>query len=132
MSTEAPDALTPLVAEAAQRQWRSAGEASEIRPWTDLVSHLRNRMMHGEALTAAAVIVPSKNHIECVLDANDNWSDAVEEFRDLIGAGYSVSALLPVACMGAGHEAFRGLALELQGWWLEEAAGIKFTHPELA
>jgi hypothetical protein len=44
--------------------------------------------------------------------------------------GWRVQALLPLAALGAAHEAFRGLDIFLQGWWTAQSGELRFTSPE--
>lgn len=77
-----------------------------------------------------AVVLPHLGRIECVLDDQADMRSAGDQLRALLSRGWSVNALLPMHSLGAAHEALRGLAIHLQGWWTPDDQRLRFTSPE--
>jgi hypothetical protein len=115
------------VAAAAQEYWRVAGEIAEVVDWDVVANSLG--LAHGAAISAA-VLIPKIMQIECVLDTDTELTDAWADLSALVSQGWRVQALLPLPALGAAHEALRGLDILLQGWWIAQGRGLRFTSPE--
>jgi hypothetical protein len=115
------------VAAAAQEHWRVAGEIAEVVEWERVADTLG--LAQGAAI-GAAVFIPKILQIECVLDAGPELANAWSDLSALVTRGWQVQALMPLAALGAAHEALRGLDILLQGWWTAQDGELRFTSPE--
>jgi len=115
------------VAEAALEAWRVAGEPAEVVEWAVVAGKLG---LGSTRAIASAVMVPRVMEIECFLETNEDLRDVRRDLSILASEGWRVRALMPVAWLGAAHEALRGLDLHLQGWWTTQERGVKFSSPE--
>lgn len=132
MSTEAgfegTSAGAQEVAAAAKESWRVAGHHADVVPWDSFVQALGLEL---DRTVSAAVVVPTERLVECVFDAGAVLQEAMGNFSALVSDGWHVNAILPTRCMGEAHQAWRGLDIQLQGWWNVEGRGLRFTAPEL-
>jgi hypothetical protein len=125
--TASPTESTAPVVEAVCNSWRVHGEQSAVHAWSDMASVLGRGP---DDAIKSVVVVPRVRRVECVLDPNTKIESAVDDVAALVAAGWAVSALLPVSAMGVAHEAFRGLTIELQGWWESAPGEVRFTALE--
>jgi len=116
------------VAAAAKESWRIAGRHADVVAWDSFVDALG--LEHDDAVVTA-VVLPRERMVECVVDADAALQDAMKNFAALASDGWQVNAILPTACMGEAHEAWRGLNIHLQGWWQAGGSRLRFTSPEL-
>lgn len=107
--------------------WEINGERPEVRSGTDL-----GRLVGTPANPAilSMLVLPNEGRVECVLDPESDVAEAVDEVTTLVNGGWQVAALLPIQSLGAAHSAFRGLTMQLQGWWRTDG-DLKFTKPEV-
>jgi phage tail protein X len=136
----APELTSEDVASAAKDAWRVVGQQADVVPWTSLARtlgltrHLSETEPGaagaGPAMTAA-VIVRTENLVECVIQSTDDFSAAARGFTAILEKGWGVNAIVPIGCMGTAHEAWRGLRIQMQGWWRASDRLPRFTAPEL-
>lgn len=117
------------VARAARHLWESTGEESQVRPWAALAAEIG--LQDSDSVMHFTVVVPRLRRIECIINDRDKLPAARDRINALLSRGYEVDALMPVQFLGAGHEAFRGCRIRLQGWWERKEHGLAFTTPEI-
>ncbi len=107
--------------------WEINGERPEVHSGGDL-----GRVVGTPANPAipSVLVLPNERRVECVLDPDRDVADAVDDVTTLVNGGWRVAALLPISSLGAAHRAFRGLPVQLQGWWRTDGE-LKFTAPEV-
>jgi hypothetical protein len=118
--------VTPVI-EAARLAWEINGEQPEVRSGGEFGRAVG--ITAGPAIPSVLVL-PNQRRVECVLDPERAVAEAVEEVATLVNGGWRVAALLPIQSLGAAHQAFRGLPMQLQGWWRADGE-LKFTAPEV-
>lgn len=117
---------TDSVVDAACRAWEVNGEHPQVRRWSEVGPLIGDAPC--PAIRSVLVLAPSRR-LECVLDPDKGLAEAVDEVASLVDRGWDVSALLPIASMGAAHEVFRGIRMALQGWWTA-GDSLRFSSPE--
>lgn len=83
------------------------------------------------SLSALIVTVPSISRMDVVVTEIDELEHADEFFAAQTGNGWKVCALVPLPLLAAAHNACRGWATFLQGWWEPRPGELAFTSPEV-
>lgn len=117
-----------MVVATARERWAASGELSRVFPWTGWVSQMGRP--GGKDSSVAVVLLPRLQRIECVITDAEDMRLVFEELRVLVARGWKISVLVPIQILGAAHEAFSGLAIDLQGWWSHNGSEFRFSSPE--
>lgn len=83
------------------------------------------------SLSALVVTVPSISRMDVVVTEIGELEHADEFFTAQIASGWKVCALVPLPLLAAAHNACRGWATSLQGWWEPRPGELAFTSPEV-
>jgi hypothetical protein len=70
--------------------------------------------------------------VEWVLTGVDELQALRPMMAELVRAGWTVRALVPMSEIGIGQSTLRGVRAELQGWWSDESANLRFSAPRIA
>lgn len=122
------ESSTTAVASAACERWRLNGDEATLTRWSRLAESVGVKPDRDEV--AEAILVPTAQSIECVLDAAPNWRDLRTQIEAIVESGWTVTILTPLKVMGAAHANLQGCSAALQGWWSSEDRALHFSRIE--
>jgi hypothetical protein len=127
-----PNDLRPTdIGLAVCERWKDVGASADLCSWPSLAGRLGFDGFVGQGIEQA-IIIPRALRIECVVTAKPDWEDVYRSVHRLLGEGWGVTVVAPLASLGTAHESLSGLAATLQGWWIRNDHELHFSTEEIA
>ncbi|MFZ0492286.1 MAG: hypothetical protein WAM81_03690 [Acidimicrobiia bacterium] len=113
---------TETIVDACLDRYRAAGLSARPVAWS--------RLALDEAADDQASVIVSNECLDWVLTPLGDPAAHRPVFRRLAADGWQVHVLVPLERMGEAHRGLRGVAVRLQGWWLDDGS-VHFGRPEI-